>query len=208
MASTDSQDLPALSVRHASARPGWPTRLSAEVWLHRHGWALPAIALLAMIAGALAVLQIGPAQRESDLLSAQLQSTRARALPAPAVVEPMVPEPGQQLRNTLGNADAGPSQVKQIVEIARLHGIKLPRAQYAKSRQAPSGIEHTDITFSFVAAYPRTRDFVEDVLRALPNASVDRLSFERDQAQGADTEVTLRLTLWRWPAAPQLAVKR
>ena len=86
-----------------------------------------------------------------------------------------------------------------------MYRIDLPRAQYNASRETPSGIEHTDITLNFVASYPRARAFMEGVLLELPNASVDRISFERDQAQGAEAEITMRVTLWRWPAAAKTA---
>lgn len=200
MAQFDPQGLPPPTTRHPSAGAGWPARLLAEIWLHRHGWALPTAALLLVLAGVFLVMQVLPVRKKVDLLQSQLQSAQTRPKSAPSIAPATPLEPGQTLRDLLSRAEGNPAQVRRIASIARLHGINLPRAQYSASRQAPSGIEHTDITFGFVAGYPQSRAFIEGVLRELPNASVDRVSFERDQAQGAEAEITLRLTLWRWPA--------
>jgi hypothetical protein len=200
MAQLDSQGLPLPTTSGLGARGGRPTRLSAEIWLFRHGWALPTGALLLLLAAVLLVTQVLPAQDQVDLLQSRLQSAQTRPKTVPSVVPALPIEPGQLLRDLLSEAEGNPAQVRRIASIARQNGISLPRAQYSSSRQTPSGIEHTDITFSFVAGYPQSRAFIEGVLRELPNASVDRVSFERDQAQGAEAEITLRLTLWRWPA--------
>lgn len=207
MAQLDQQGLPSPAPRRTGAKASWPTRLSAEIWLYRHGWALPTGALLLLLATVLLVTQILPVRDKVDLLQSQLQSAQTRPKVAQSVAQAAPPEPGQPLRDLLSQAEGNPAQVRRIASIARLHGINLPRAQYSSSRQTPSGIEHTDITFSFVSGYPQSRAFIEGVLRELPNASVDRVSFERDQAQGAEAEITLRLTLWRWPASKPEATR-
>jgi hypothetical protein len=207
MAQLDPQGLPSSAPRRLGAM-GWPTRLSAEVWLYRHGWALPTSTLLLLFAAGLLVTQVLPMRDKLDVLQSQLQS--AQTIPKAALSQaPATPiEPGQPLRNLLTQVERSPAQVRRIASIARQHGMNLPRAQYTSSRQAPSGIEHTDITFSFVAGYPQSRGFIEGVLRELPNVSVDRVSFERDQAQGTEAEITLRLTLWRWPASSRPEASR
>lgn len=201
MAQSDPQGLPSPTTRRLGARGSWPTRLSAEIWLYCHGWALPAGALFLLLAAVLLVTQVLPVRDQVDLLQSQLQSAQTRSKAVPSIVPALPIEPGQPLRGLLSKVESNPAQVRRIASIARQHGISLPRAQYSSSRQSPSGIEHIDITFSFVAGYPQSRAFIEGVLLELPNASVDRVSFERDQAQGAEAEINLRLTLWRWPAA-------
>lgn len=198
MKQPDSPQVSSSATRHFSARVGWPARLSAEIWLHRHGWALPISALVLLLVGVSMATQVLPARRKVEWLQSELQSAQLRPNAAPSIEQTAPPEPSQALRDLLSQADGNPAQVRRIASIARQHGISLPRAQYTTSRQVPSGIEHTDITFSFVAGYPQSREFIEGVLLELPNASVDRVSFERDQAQGTEAEVTLRLTLWRW----------
>jgi len=198
MAQFDPQRLPTSGTRRFDARVGWPTRLSAEIWLHRHGWALPTSVLVLLLAGVLLFAQALPARGQVDLLRTQLQTAQASPKAAPPQAPAPPADPGQSLRTLLSQVEGIPAQVRRIASIARLHDITLPRGQYTSSRQAPSGIEHTDISFSFVAGYPQSRAFIEGVLREVPNVSVDRVSFERDQALGAEAEITLRLTLWRW----------
>ena len=208
MAQLDPQGPPSSAAAQMRARADWPTRLSAEIWLHHHGWALPLGVLLLLLAVVLLVTRVLPVRDEIDLLQTQLQSAQTRPKAA-APIAPATPlEPGQPLRDLLSQAKGNPAQVRRIANIARLHGITLPRAQYTSSRQSPSGIEHTDITFSFAAGYPQSRAFIEGVLREVPNASVDRVSLERDEAQGAEAQITLRLTLWRWPSPSKTEVAR
>ena len=200
MAPTDPQGMDLANTARRTAGLVWPTRLRAEIWLYRHGWALPIVALVLVLAGALLVIEVLPAQQQIALLRTELRDLQsqppAKHMPAPAEE----PEPGQAVRELLRQAEGNAAQVRRIASIARSHGISLPRAQYNTLRQTPSGIEHTDISFSFVSRYPQARSFIEGVLRELPNVSVDHVSFERDQALDNEAEVTLRLTLWRWPA--------
>lgn len=194
------------AVRVASGAP-WFSRLSAEVWIYRHGWALPITAVLLLLAGALMLSEVQPARDRLDQLQRELLALQSRPPAPPAPLLTAEPEPGQAVHTLLGQAESNAAQVRRIAAIARALGISLPRAQYNTSRQTPSGIEHTDVTLNFVSRYPQARAFIEGVLRELPNVSVDRVSFERDQAMGNEAEVTLRLTLWRWPAASKTEIE-
>lgn len=195
-----------VSRRHLAGEV-WRARLAAEIWVHFHGWALPVGGLL-LIAGGLLFTQVLPLHNEVDQLRSRLQSAQAEPKAALPPAPALPPEAGQQLRSILRQPEGDPAQVKRIAGIARLHGIELPQGQYTSARQAPSGIEHTDVTFNFVGRYPQSRAFIEGVLRELPNVSVDRVSFERDAALGAEAEITLRLTLWRWPTGSRAEVLR
>ena len=208
MTQIDPQALPSSATRHVATGASWPNRLSVEIWLHRHGWALPTSVLVLLLVVGVLFAQVMPALGKVEQLRTQLQSAQASPVAAPPPPSAPPAEPGQSLRTLLSQVERSPAQVRRVASIARQHGISLPRGQYTSSRQTPSGIEHTDITFSFVAGYPESRAFIESVLRQLPNASVDRVSFERDQAQGTDAEITLRLTLWRWPAPPKAEAER
>lgn len=200
MAQLDQQQPTSAMKSHPAASIAWPTRLSAEIWLHRHGWALPISATVLLSATALLLAQLLPAIDSVALLRTQLRSAQDRPIAPLAVEQVPPPDPGEPLRAVLEQAKTNPVQVRRIAEIGRMHGISLSRGQYTSSIQQPSGIEQTDLTFSFAAAYPQSRAFIEGLLAALPNASVDRVSFEREQVQGSSAQVTLRMTLWRWPA--------
>ena len=184
-----------------------PTPLAAEVWVHRHGWACPLAAVLAFSAGVYFMTKVEPAHRDLQSVERQVgltmtPSSSSLQSPALAATAPTATaEPGAALRTLLSGAEGSPSTVRQLVRIASRHGIELTRAQYSTARQSPTGIESTEITFHFGASYPATRAFIEDLLRALPHASIDRLAFERAQTQEFALEVTLRVSLWRWPTA-------
>ena len=178
------------------ARPS--VRLRVEVWLRRNGWVLPAGGCLLLAAVVVAPTYLAQARDRERALRAEvaaLQQKRASP-PMPSGALPAAP-PGQALHMLLAQSEAPAAQMLRIAGIAREHGISLPRGQYTLNGQEPAGIEGTAVSLSFVAAYPRARQFVESLLREFPNASVDRLTFSRDRVQGAEVEIGLHLTLWR-----------
>lgn len=169
-------------------------RLSTELWLHRHGWAWPLAAVLAVIAAAWWVLRVAPAEAGIATLQHQLQTPRP---PAPVVPKSPVLPPAQALRALLVAAPPLTEQLADVDILARRHGITLPRGQYTQQVLRPSGLHQAEVTLTFQAGYPATRAFVEDLLRSLPNAAVDRMALERDDAEGGRADVSLRLTFWR-----------
>lgn len=171
-------------------------RLALEVWLYHHGWALPLATLLVAAALALAAFAIVPTgQRIAALDKARL----AAAVPAAAAAAAPPAEPGRALRMLLAAADPAPAQMARVAALARRHGIELPQGHYRTSVLAASGIVGTEVTLRYAAAYPQARAFVVALLRELPNASVDRVSFERDRSDGS-VAVAVQLTLWRLAA--------
>ena len=172
-------------------------RLWAEIWLWRHGLAWPLAVSMFAATLALALWVRQPAEQQTARLRAELAAPAA--LPPRAAAAAPAADPAAALRSLLANPESPAAQVRQVVAIARRHRIELPRGQYAETGFGASGLAHTELNLRFVAGYPQARAFIEALLRELPNASIERVSFERDQVQGPEAEVSLRLTLWRWP---------
>jgi hypothetical protein len=171
-----------------------------EVLLWRYGFAMPMAGAMLVAAAALTLVRLLPAQERLAELRAEVVKLRVPPPPVPRVSTDDGAVAGDALRTMLARAAPAPVQMRQIASLASTHGIRLPKGQYASAAQVASSIEHTEVTLNFVAGYPQARSFIEDVLRGLPNASIDRVSFERDRALGTEAAVTARLTLWRLPA--------
>ncbi len=192
-------------IGHQSLPSGMSLRLRAEVALWRHGWIWPLCAALSGIALLLQWMFIEPAR--ADLARVQKSMIEARA-----AVEAKHATPGGaqsddarrllQVEVVLRNAGLTDRQLSVILDSAARHSIELPRADYQTAIDADTGVSRTQVTFPLKASYPLLRGFVEDVLRQLPNTSVDRLSFKRDVVAQSQVEATLRLSLWSLPGPP------
>ena len=105
----------------------------------------------------------------------------------------------------LGDAEALPTQLNVIYGIAARRGLQLSSGQYKASIDPSGAYSIYEIRLPVDGTYPSLRGFCEDVLLALPNATLDSLSFKRDSAGSptlqANTQFTLYLTPRNWPTA-------
>lgn len=127
---------------------------------------------------------------------AQKEAAAAKLLP---IAIEQVPDQALQLarvETVLRGAGRIDEQMRAILVAAGHHGIELPRAEYQSSVDAPTRVARVQAAFAVKAGYPRLRGFVEEVLRALPNASVDHISFKRDAVAQSEVAATVRLSLW------------
>jgi len=109
----------------------------------------------------------------------------------------------QRFQAHLGDAAALPAQLNVIYGIAARHGLQLSTGQYKASLDSSRTYSTYEIRLPVDGSYPSLRGFCEDVLLALPNATLDSLSFKRDAAGSptlqANTQFTLYLTPRNWP---------
>lgn len=173
-------------------------RLPVELWAYRHGWAWPLAVLILCAGAALWQARVVPALAQAADLRARIAEPLA---PVPVAAAPSAPAPTAALEAVLAQAAPVSRQMQQIERLARRHGIALPRGQYTQQVLRPSGVQEAHVTLRFSAGYPATRAFVEDLLRNLPNAAVERLELARTSSEGRTAEVSLRLALWRLPTA-------
>lgn len=87
-----------------------------------------------------------------------------------------------------------PSDLEEVFSIAKRHNVKLLRGEYQLKQEAKAPLVTYTATFPLRSDYGSIRDFTADVLRALPNASMDELRMSRSAAGGTVLESVIRLS--------------
>ncbi len=190
---------PDLPVHPRVARPRLRARVEIVSWRHGLIWLIALAALCAAVL--LEAVQAYPlrselAQSASAIALAQREAAAARL--RPATTEQASDQALQlaRLETVLRGAGRIDEQMRVILAAAAHQGIELPRAEYQSSVDAPTRVARVQASFAIKASYARVRGFVEEVLRVLPNASVDHISFKRDAVAQSEVEATVRLSLW------------
>ena len=86
-------------------------------------------------------------------------------------------------------------QVRHIYKLAKQQHVEIAKADFRSDAEGES-LERVQMVIPAKAAYPQLRRFLETVLRDLPNASLDRLSFKRNQVGDTEIESRVHLSLW------------
>ena len=179
-------------------------RLRAELLLRRAG-APACVAVLLLLCGSLAW---GWAWQQRAL-AAQLE---ARALPsvpvAAMVVRAPVATPSDNLAlfyGVLGEPRHAEQQVKLLFDLAAKNGLVLAQGEYKSSYDKASRVSTYQVTLPLKGSYQAVWQFALQALRAVPFASLDELSFRREQIADARLEARLRLTFYLSDAAPAAA---
>ena len=163
--------------------------------------------LLLMATGAALSTVVVPRElqqlRELNTRGARLAAT-AGTMPRPHEGPTGDLQKWRRFQARLGDSAALPAQLNVIYGIAARRGLQLSSGQY-KASLDPSGAYSTyEIQLPVEGTYPSLRGFCEDVLLALPNATLDSLSFKRDAAASptlqANMQFTLYLTPRNWPS--------
>ena len=199
-----------------ATRPGWRARLDVALW--RHGLAWPAAGLLLLSALVLELWQVRGLQARLDDTLAQTQAqtqtqneaqaaaaSQARADTLAGTGAARSPRTGglaspanlAALGSALGPADAdAAAALGRLSALARRHGIDLSQGQYQTSSDPQGGLQRLQITLPAQAGYGQARAFVQDLLLALPQASLDQLELKRNGRTDAQLAMLLKLSLW------------
>lgn len=169
-------------------------RLQAQLLLRRAG-------APACIAVALCVLGVagGVWAWQQRAVAARLE---ARPLPAPPVgvvaVAPAATANDNLARfyATLGPQRHAEQQVKQLFDLAAKHGLVLAQGEYKSSYDKASRVAAYQVTLPLKGSYAAVWQFALQALRAMPFASLDELSFRREQIADTQIEARLRLTFY------------
>ncbi|MEX0143518.1 hypothetical protein MRBLMS1_004419 [Massilia sp. LMS1-1-1.1] len=170
-------------------------RLRAQLLLRRLG--APACLALALLMLGVAAWVWAWQQRA---VAAQLE---ARPLPQPALaVVAAAAAPATASENlarfyaALGQQRHAEQQVKQLFDLAAKNGLLLAQGEYKSGYDKASRVATYQVTLPLKGSYAAVSQFALQALRAVPFASLDELSFRREQIADTDLEARLRLTFY------------
>ncbi|HEY8026814.1 MAG TPA: hypothetical protein VIF60_19900 [Burkholderiaceae bacterium] len=178
------------------AKAGLHVRLA----LLRFGWG-NGIALVLLVCAGVTGLWLLP-QLKSQRAAGQIALAKAQkahdAAPL-AALAPALPPTQQHLQDfydVLGETRYAEQQVKTLFAIAAKNSLTLNQADY-KFAFDKNGIFHTYvISLPVRGPYTAVRPFCEQVLLAIPFASLDQIDFKRDSVNNPNLEAKLRITLY------------
>lgn len=173
--------------------------LQLRLWLMRFG--IGNILATLLLATACGVWLFAVPQLQKDLGGGKSALTAAQkalsAAPTLAVAE-LVPQAEQHLQqfyDALGDSRYAEQQVKTLFAIAAKNGLTLNQAEY-KFAYEKSGKFHTyAITLPVKGPYTAVRPFCEQVLLAIPFASLDGVDFKREAVSNSNLDAKLHFTL-------------
>lgn len=188
-------------------------RLQLSVLVWRHG-ALGAVALLVLLLSAVMGVWAAHAQdqqeaalrtllHEADASIRQMASQETSAGGSQA-------DPLQELRRVLGGA--GPDRqasavtgAEAIAAIMARRRLSWASTDYRETVDRSTGMRRVQMQIAVTAPYPQVRDLVEDLLRQMPQASVDALSVTREDAAQFVPTSRLTVSLWSMPVQEEVA---
>jgi hypothetical protein len=84
--------------------------------------------------------------------------------------------------------------IKEVFLSAKRRNIQLPRGEYQLKNDAKVPLMTVTATFPVSADYASIKDFTADVLKALPNVSMDELRMTRNAALTTTLESSIRFS--------------
>ncbi|MBW3512453.1 hypothetical protein [Janthinobacterium sp. NKUCC06_STL] len=169
-------------------------RLHAQLLLRRLG--APACLAVALLALGVAAWAWAWQQRA---LAAQLE---ARPLPQPALAVVAAAPPATSSENlarfyaAMGQQRHAEQQVKQLFDLAAKNGLLLAQGEYKSGYDKASRVATYQVSLPLKGSYAAVSQFALQALRAVPFASLDELSFRREQIADTQLEARLRLTFY------------
>ncbi|SDA65544.1 MULTISPECIES: hypothetical protein [unclassified Janthinobacterium] len=97
---------------------------------------------------------------------------------------------------TLGPQRHAEQHVKQLFDLAAKHGLVLAQGEYKSSYDKASRVSTYQVMLPLKGGYAAVWRFALQALRAMPFASLDELSFRREQIADTQLEARLRLTFY------------
>jgi hypothetical protein len=178
-------------------------RATIEIAFWRHGWAWPLAAITALSAVAAYVTVLRPGQQLQRTAEIELEQEQARPA-SPAKGSEEQPQDGQQRLQALQavlrpSADTG-ELVRKMAVLAQAQQINLAQSDYQQQANAAIGVTRVQISQPVRASYPQLRRYIEAVLLAIPNASLDQVVARRDNVGQAQVEARLKWSLWIYKA--------
>lgn len=98
--------------------------------------------------------------------------------------------------NNLGDSRHAEQQLRTLFTIAGDLEIELPEGQYKLACDESGDICRYRVQLPVTGSYALVRAFIEQVLQAIPFASLDELSFKRQSVSDGEVEARLGITLF------------
>jgi len=165
-----------------------------------------AVALLSLGAAAWFLFMLPQLEREreqlSETLTAQARQARRQAAAAPAVLPAVVPVSVIPLDNldafygALGQRRYAEQQLKTLFGLAAKSGLVLNQGEYKSARDRNARVNTYQVNLPVKGSYAAIWQFSLAALRAIPYASLDDISFRRDNIGDPTVEARLRFTLY------------
>jgi len=93
-------------------------------------------------------------------------------------------------------ASDAPEMFARLYATAAANGLALPRGEYGAVYDAQIGLTRYRIALPVRGSYAQIRAFIGDVLKALPAAALDEVSFERARISERQIDANIRFTLY------------
>lgn len=181
-------------------------RVSIEIALWRHGWAVP---LAAIVLGAAAALYFGalrPGRHAIASLGMELAQKQQAMSAATGGVRASAVQSEQQrlqaLQAVLRQSPEAGEIVRKMVALAEAEQIKLVQSDYKGQLHRANQVNQIQITQPVRATYPQLRNYIESVLRAVPNVSLDQIVAKRDNVGQSQVQARLKWSIWFQAGAP------
>jgi len=165
-----------------------------------------AVVLLSLGAAAWFLFMLPQLEREREQLSERLteQARQARRQPAaaPAALPAVVPVSAVPLDNldafygALGQRRYAEQQLKTLFGLAAKSGLVLNQGEYKSARERNARVNTYQVNLPVKGSYAAIWQFSLAALRAIPYASLDDISFRRDNIGDPTVEARLRFTLY------------
>lgn len=172
-----------------------PLILRLRLWLHARGPLWCGAALLTIVS-ALAIGMMAP----QGALNASEHAVALALLRMPPKVVTSAPVLANQnllaFYATLGEQRYAEQQVKTLFALAAKSGLSLSQGEYKSAAVAAARLHTYQITLPVKGSYKAIWQFSLAALRAMPFASLDDISFKRENIVDANVEARLRLTLY------------
>lgn len=161
----------------------------------RHGWlAVAGLLLLIAAVGTQLVAVDGLRAQAAELRMGQL-ALRQRLAQQPVAQETA----GGRLaafEASLPGAPGALAAIDTIHRSAAAHGVALSAGEYRLAQEAKAPWQRYQITLPARASYPKLREWLGDVMNAVPAAALDEISLRRDDAGSALVDARVRMTLF------------
>ena len=175
---------------------GW---LMLQWWGARLGIVRTVVAMMCLVAAALGgVLVPHLRMQENKDLSAVVRLKKQLLSPVITAAEsaPSAPDHREIFYHNLGDSRHAEQQLKTLFELAQKNTLRLSAAEYKSTTDKNSRVRTLQITLPIKAPYSAIRQFSEQVLLAMPFASLDELRFKRDNIGSPSLEAHLRFSLY------------